>query len=195
MDRGRSPQIGIDPDALEGLVMDEGGADRRFAGARRMDLGETQADQRRKTEVDPAGQQVGLPDRMILGRQIGHGEEAGLRILGQDLGHAAGQPTPDMAQPGRLGRVAGHGRLPDGHDLQPRQGPLDAQAPAGRLDEMDVGRHAPRQRQHRGRLAGAQEPEAPKVVQHCAGVRCRAHARHRYRMNWSTKPSPKPILV
>ena len=116
----RCAQVGLDADGFERVVVRERRTELRLGRASRMDEREIAADRRRKTLIDAAGDEFGLPQRKILGRQIVHREHARLRVLAEHLGHGLGQPRVHRAHPRRLGGVALDGRLPQRRDLEAR---------------------------------------------------------------------------
>ena len=160
MRTGGRAQIGLDADRLESPVMGEGCPRPGLGRAPRMDEGEVAPDRGGEIPVDPAREKLGLPQREAFGRQVVHGEQAGVGILGEHMRDGVRQPARDRAQIGRLRRVALDRRLPQRRDLEPRERPLDAEAPAAGLDEADVGRDAAGQRRDAESFSGPHEAEA-----------------------------------
>ena len=135
-----------------------------------MDEGEVAPDCGGEALVDPAREKLGLPQREAFGRQVVHGEQACLGILGQHMRHGVRQPARDRAQITRLSGVALDRRLPQRGDLQPRERPLDAEAPPAGLDEADVGRDAASQRRDADRFARPCEAEAAQGLFQFSGL-------------------------
>ena len=166
-------QVGLDADRLENVLVGEGGWNVRIGGAARVDDCEIASDRGGEIHDHDSRKKLRLPQRMVLGREIVHREQAGARVLAEDAWNGARQPTRDGPHISRLRRVAADRRLPEGGDLEPRQRALDAEPPPARFDKRDVRGHAAGQRRDPGAFLRAQKAHAAQRLDQIAGLRQR----------------------
>ena len=138
----RRAQIGLDADRFEILIIREMACNIRIAGAFRMDHRQTAAGRGGEGEIDAACEKFGLPDGIMLRRQVLHGEEAGLRVLTQHARYRIRQPSAGGAEPRGLRGIAIGRDFPHGGHFESRQRALHAETARAGLDEMDVGGNA-----------------------------------------------------
>jgi hypothetical protein len=104
-----------------------------------------------------AGQQPGLPHRVILDRQVAHREQAAAWVVGQRHRDMPGDDPGGEAQPVPFDRVPADRRVPVPGDLELGQGALDADGAAAGVDPPQLGRDAAGERRPGRSLAGSGE--------------------------------------
>jgi hypothetical protein len=104
-----------------------------------------------------AGQQPGLPHRVVPGRKVAHREQPAAWVVGQRHRDMPGNDPGGEAQPVPLDRVPADRRVPVPGDLQLGQGALDADGVAADLDTPQLRRDAPGERRPGRGLAGSGE--------------------------------------
>ena len=124
---GRRLQIGLQADRMKNVVRREACGDRRVAGRARMDRRDAAPDLGRRLRIDVAVAQLRLPHRIFFRREIGHGEQAGFRIMPEQFRDGIGDDAGRHLHPGRLVAVALDRRAPVGGDLELRQRTLDGE--------------------------------------------------------------------
>src|SRR3954471_23570411 len=87
---------------------------------------------------DPAVAELALPDRMILGSEIAHSEQAGCLVMPEDLRHRGRFHLCSGAQPLDLVAVSFDRRAPIGCHAQLGQGALDDEALSRSRDTIDI---------------------------------------------------------
>jgi hypothetical protein len=134
-------QVGLDSDRLERVVIGERSWNVWVGRAPGMDDCDIAPDRRGEIHFHNPGQKLGLPQQMVLGREIVHREPAGLRVLAKDSRNGVRRPARHSAHVSRLGRVAFDRRFPQSCNLESRQRAFDAEASPACFDKRDVRRH------------------------------------------------------
>ena len=97
--------------------------------------------------IGAAGQQFGLPQRVILGRQVFAQRDAVRPVLADHFGRGARDDGVGAAQPGHFVLVALERRLPVGGHLELTEGPLGTVLPTiGEANTHNIGGNAAGQR-------------------------------------------------
>ena len=172
-------QIRLDADRLECAVVRKRDRNTRVGSTPGMNDRKIAPDRGGKIHVHDPGQQLRLPQRMVVRAEIVHREHARLRVLAEDARNGVRQPARDRAHVSGLGRVAFDRRFPERGDLEPRQRAFDAEASLTRLDERDVRRHPASERREAGGFSGFHEAHAAQGLNQVASLNGRklVHAR------------------
>ncbi len=125
-DRARKPrlarregaQIGVEPQRFEQVIGNERGGDSRIVEGCGVDAAQRVADAHRRMRVGVAGEQLRLPERVVLGRQIIEQQDAVGLIFAQHRGREAGHDGTGAPQPVGLVMVALERGLPVALDLE-----------------------------------------------------------------------------
>jgi hypothetical protein len=99
-------QIGVEAQGLDQVVSREFGRDRGVVEGRGVDAAEEACDARRHRWIGSAGQHFGLPEDVVVGRQVVEDDDAGLRVGSDDVGCAARHDPRRAFQPGDFVMIA-----------------------------------------------------------------------------------------
>ena len=153
----RRVQVGLQPQGLEQLQVVEPGRHVGPVGGGGVHRADPSAELGRHGAIGPAVAQLGLPETVLPGIEVGHHQRAAVGVVGEQRGAQAGPHARGHLHPGRLVARALDRGVPGRRDLQRPERPLDAHRSGGQVDAPDVGGDATGQRRHR-RDVVADEP-------------------------------------